>query len=56
VGAAAAGGATAAAHINADLVAEDTAQAVAVYRDTHSAPTSPAPRLLQHARSTGTRR
>ena len=33
VGAAAAGGATAAAHLNADLVAEDTARAVAEYRD-----------------------
>ena len=42
VGAAAAGGATAAAHINADLVAEDTARAVAAYRDTHSAVPAPA--------------
>ncbi len=32
VGAAAAAGASAAAHINADLVAEDTSRAVAAYR------------------------
>ena len=42
VGAAAAGWATAAAHINADLVAEDTARAVAAYRDTPSAMPAPA--------------
>jgi thioredoxin reductase len=42
VGAAAAGGATAAAHLNADLVAEDTARAVAAYRDTHAALPAPA--------------
>jgi thioredoxin reductase len=56
VGAAAAGGAVAAAHVNADLVAEDTARAVAAYRDRHSAPSSPTPRPLQDARSAGTRR
>ncbi len=53
VGAAAAGGATAAAHLNADLVAEDTARAVAAYRD--SAPSAPTPHLAQQARSAGTR-
>ena len=48
VGAAAAGGATAAAQINADLVAEDTASAVAAYRD--SAPPSPIPRRARRRR------
>ena len=55
VGAAAAAGATAAAHINADLVAEETALAVAALR-AHSAPPSPASRQGQPALSTGTRR
>jgi thioredoxin reductase len=44
VGTAAAGGATAAAHLNADLVADDTARAVAAYR------AHPAPLLPQGAR------
>lgn len=56
VGAAAAGGATAAAQLNADLVAEDTARAVAAYRAAHTAPAAPTERPLQHALSTGTRR
>ena len=55
VGAAAAAGATAAAHINADLVAEETAVAVAALR-AHSAPPAPASRPLQLAPSAGTRR
>ena len=54
VGAAAAGGAMAAAHINADLVAEDTARAVAAYRD--SAPPSPSPRPWRQAQGAGTGR
>ena len=55
VSAAAAAGATAAAHINADLVTEDTALAVAAYR-AHSAPPAPASRALRPALSTGMRR